>query len=179
MKFKALGCTTGERITVNVGKPTITQNGPTLTSSFGLGYQWYLNGTKIDNAAGKLKSYTPTQTGLYKVEIVSPTSCLTSSAEFNYVLSAVKPSDTSEIGLSMYPIPAKDVLNLAFDVNSRADVKITLTNMIGQEVKSVEKVKFSGKFNESISLSNLNDGVYVVNIRIGSSFYTDKITVIK
>jgi hypothetical protein len=179
IKFKALGCSTGERVTVNVGKPTITQNGPSLTSSFGLGYQWYLNGTKIDNAAGKLKSYTPTQSGLYKVEIVSPTSCLTSSTEVNYVLSAIKPSDVSEIGLSMYPVPVKDVLNLAFDVNSRSDVKISLTNILGQEVKSVSKEKFSGKFNESISLSNLNDGVYVVTIKIGNSIYTDKFTVVK
>jgi hypothetical protein len=179
MKIKSLGCSTGARVTVNVAKPTITQNGAALTSSFGLGYQWYLNGVKIDNAAGKLKSYTPTQSGLYKVEIVSPTSCTSASTEFNYVLSAIKPSDISEISLKMYPVPSNNILNIAFDVNKKEDVKISLTNVLGQEVKSISKQKFSGKFSEAITLTTLNDGVYVVNIRIGSSFYTDKITVYK
>jgi hypothetical protein len=179
MKIKSLGCSPGARITVNVVKPTITQSGSVLASSYGLGYQWYLNGVKIDIAAGRLKTYTPTQSGLYKVEIVSPTSCTSVSNELNYVLSAIKPSDISEISLKMYPVPSKDVLNLAFDVNSKSDVKISLTNVLGQEVKSISKEKFSGKFTEALSLTNLNDGVYVVNIRIGNSFYTDKITVFK
>jgi hypothetical protein len=179
MKFKALGCSTESRVVVNAGKPTITQNGPSLVSSFGLGYQWYLNGAKIDNAAGKLKTYTPTQSGSYKVEIVSPTSCVSSSNEFNFFLTSIKPSDISEISLKMYPVPSNDVLNIAFDVNKREDVIISLTNILGQEVKSISKVKYSGKFSEALSLTNLNDGVYVVNIKIGGSFYTDKITVYK
>jgi hypothetical protein len=58
-------------------------------------------------------------------------------------------------------------------------VIISLTNILGQEVKSISKVKFSGKFSEALSLTNLNDGVYVVNIKIGGSFYTDKIAVYK
>jgi hypothetical protein len=179
MKFKSLGCTSGSRIVVNVAKPTITQSGVSLTSSFGFGFQWYLNGVKIENAAGRLQTYTPSASGLYKVEIISPTSCSTASTEFNYVLSAIKPSDVSEISLKMYPVPSRDVLNIAFDVNKREDVIISLTNILGQEVKSISKVKFSGKFSEALSLTNLNDGVYVVNIKIGGSFYTDKIAVYK
>ncbi|OAQ40679.1 hypothetical protein A5893_06985 [Pedobacter psychrophilus] len=172
MLFKSLGCTNGVRIPVILSKPTITQSGTSLVSSYGLKYQWFVNG--VIDPSNTTNTYNPTTSGVYRVEIVSPSGCVTTSTDFNYVLSAIKPSDAAEIGLNIYPIPTKGVLNLSFDVLKKENLEIKVNNIVGQEMFNRTFNNFSGKFNQALDLKTLNDGTYVLSLKIGSKYYTQK-----
>ncbi|MFY9311125.1 MAG: T9SS type A sorting domain-containing protein [Bacteroidia bacterium] len=86
---------TSNAITVNITSvptPTITQNGPVLTSSSATGNQWYLNGNIISGATSQ--TYTTTQSGSYTV-VVTSNGC-TSAAS-----AAVTVSSTFTAGVSI------------------------------------------------------------------------------
>ncbi|TKB96317.1 S8 family serine peptidase [Pedobacter cryophilus] len=177
MLFKSLGCTDYSRTPVQTAKPIITQTGTTLNSNFNASNKWYLNGTLINGATNQ--TYSPSVSGVYRVDVENASGCLSSSANFNYVLSAIKPSDAAEIGLKVYPIPANNILNLNFEVLKKENLSINLTNLVGQDVYATKKDNFTGKYSEGIDLSNFDDGVYVLQVKIGEKFYTQKITVVK
>lgn len=177
MLFKSLGCSDFTRTAVQISKPVITQTGKILNSSSGTNNKWFLNGNEITGATSK--TFEPTTSGVYRVDVTSPTGCVSSSNTFNYVLSAIKPADASEIGMKVYPIPSNGILNLTFDVVKRETLNISLTNLIGQEVFKINRQNFTGKYAEVINTRDLTDGVYILNVGIGSKFYTQKITVSK
>jgi hypothetical protein len=177
MLFKALGCTDYSRNAVQIVKPTITQTGTTLNSNFNSLNQWYLDSKLISGATGK--TFTPTVSGLYRVEIQNASGCVNTSNDFNYVLSAIRPSEAAEIGLKVYPIPANDVINLTFTVLKKENISINLTNLIGQEVFASRRENFSGKYTDVLNLRDFNDGIYILNIKIGNKYYTQKITLSK
>ncbi|MBC7654960.1 MAG: T9SS type A sorting domain-containing protein, partial [Oligoflexus sp.] len=175
MLFKSLGCTNGVRVPVVLSKPTITQSGTSLTASYGLKYKWYADG--VVDVTNETKIYNPSKSGVYKVEIISPSGCASASADFNYVLSAIKPSDAAEIGLNVYPIPTKGVLNLSFDVVKKENIEIKVNNIVGQEMLKSQNNNFSGKFNQALDLKALEEGTYILSLKIGSKYYTQKFVV--
>nr|WP_271544017.1 S8 family serine peptidase [Pelobium sp.] len=177
MVFKSLGCTDYSRNAVQVKKPIITQAGTVLNSNFSSNNQWVFNGNDITGATSQ--TYTPTTSGVYRVDVKSPSGCISSSNDFNYVLSVIAPSDAAEIGLKVYPVPSNGVLNLAFTVINKQNVKISLTNLVGQEVYQSKKDNYSGKFTETLNLKDFTDGIYILKINIGDKFYTQKITLLK
>jgi hypothetical protein len=177
MLFKSLGCSNGVRVPVVLSKPTITQSGTSLTASYGLKYKWYADG--VVDVTNETKIYNPSKSGVYKVEIISPSGCVSASADFNYVLSAIKPSDAAEIGLNVYPIPTKGVLNLSFDVVKKENIEIKVNNIVGQEMLKSQNNNFSGKFNQALDLKALEEGTYILSLKIGSKYYTQKFVVAK
>lgn len=176
MLFKALGCTNNTRQAVNITKPVISQNGATLTSTLAAQYQWYLNGVLINDATNQ--SYNATSSGVYTVDAISSSGCASKSANFNYVLSSVTPSDAEEIGLKLFPIPANDKLNIAFEISERTNLKISLINTLGKEVYNTQKSNYIGKYTDSIYVKNYEDGTYILSIKLGNKVYTQKISII-
>ncbi len=172
MLFKSLGCSNGIRTPVLLSKPTITQTGTSLIASYGLKYKWYVDG--VVDITNETKTYNPSKSGVYRVEIVSPSGCVTASADFNYVLSAIKPSDAAEIDLNVYPIPTKGVLNLSFDILKKENIEIKVNNIVGQEILKKQYNNLSGKFNQAFDLKAFEDGTYVLSLKIGSKYYTQK-----
>jgi hypothetical protein len=68
---------------VAVPKPSVSWSGTQFTSSSGYaGYQWYLNGNAI--AGANASSFTPIQTGIYKVTVTGSLNCTNTSNEFNF-----------------------------------------------------------------------------------------------
>lgn len=177
MLFKSLGCTNFTRTAVQISKPIITQTGTILNSSVNTNNQWFLNGTAVTGATSK--TFQPTAAGTYRVDVTSPTGCVSSSSTFNYVLSSIKPSDAVEIGLKVYPIPSNGILNLAFNVLKKETLNISLTNLVGQDVYKINRENFVGKYVDVINTRDLTDGVYILNVGVGNKFYTQKITVSK
>ncbi len=72
----------------------------------------------------------------------------------------------------VYPNPAVNTLNVIS--NTDGDSKIMLTNILGQNVYS-SSVK--GLVNETIDVSNLASGHYVLSIQSGNSIEKQKITI--
>lgn len=72
-------------------------------------------------------------------------------------------SNTIE-NVSVYPNPASGMINVNATLPSISDVKVSLVNAIGQIVLVKEFSANSTKFEQSLAVDNLANGVYIMNI---------------
>jgi hypothetical protein len=103
--------------------------------------------------------------GDYTVTATDANGCTATSNSLKVELSSV-----AELGLnniSVYPNPAKDVVNVKFESNSNATVE--LVNAAGQVLDS--KVSTNVSFNTA----SLAAGIYFVNIKVAEGVYTQKV----
>lgn len=72
---------------------------------------------------------------------------------------------------SVYPNPATDVLNISNSINAEINA-ITITDLNGRTVKQITA---NGSVDSQINISDLNAGVYFVNINSNEGSLTKKI----
>lgn len=139
--------------TVNVSYNNFTLN----SNASGDSYQWVLCGDPlipIDGATDN--SYQPTQTGTYAL-IVNRDGCEKMSSCIE--VTEVSVSEFSASGISVYPNPANDRLNLVL-----ADqTEFYLYDMLGHLVRN-EKLN---RGNQTVELTGLSAGSYVLKMRTG------------
>ncbi|MEI6576379.1 MAG: C10 family peptidase [Bacteroidota bacterium] len=80
-------------------------------------------------------------------------------------------------GLKIYPNPAKDQLNLSFDLASSSILTVDLISMSGQTVITETYNNFSGSFNKSFDLSNMAKGVYTLRLSSDKGVSNHKVVV--
>jgi hypothetical protein len=72
--------------------------------------------------------------------------------------------EIAERGFAVFPNPTNGIVNLALDMPNSGNAQVVVTNVLGEQVL-VENRNFStGAQRTTLDLSNLNDGVYFVNI---------------
>jgi hypothetical protein len=79
--------------------------------------------------------------------------------------------------VAAYPNPANEVLNLNITLNNSEMTVITMTNMLGQVVMTENKTLAAGANTVQLNTSNLQAGVYFVNVTAAGSTATSKIVV--
>jgi sugar lactone lactonase YvrE len=85
----------------------------------------------------------------------------------------IKQIKNKSVQVMVYPNPTKDILNIdGLMLNENAEVRVT--NMLGEEVISRN---IEGKSNLQIDVSNLQNGVYFVQVTTSTSFCTQKFIV--
>jgi hypothetical protein len=67
-------------------------------------------------------------------------------------------------GLSIYPNPATDVLNIEFNSNSNDNVTIEFVNAIGQVISSDKFVVTNGLLDIELDMNGYSKGVYQINL---------------
>lgn len=83
-------------------------------------------------------------------------------------------------GIHIYPNPAKNNINISFNLKNQGQVRIKLSNMMGQMVKEVAIPKqASGNYHTSLDVSGLVAGVYSCIIEQGSMKEIQKVLIIK
>ena len=80
--------------------------------------------------------------------------------------------------IKLYPNPAKDKLNIAFNAGS-GDYNISVTDMLGRTVINNNYEGLFGSQNIELSVSQLNAGHYIMNINDGNTSYSSKFVVTK
>jgi hypothetical protein len=80
--------------------------------------------------------------------------------------------------ISIYPNPAKDVINIAFDA-SNGDYNVTVTDMLGRTVITNSYKELFGNQNIELPVSQLNAGHYIMTIKNGNTSYSSKFVVSK
>jgi hypothetical protein len=79
-----------------------------------------------------------------------------------------------------YPNPFNPVTTIRFNLPESGNVKLTLFNLLGQELKTiVNDFGESGEHTVNVDGSDLNSGVYLYKIESGSYTKTRKMTLIK
>jgi hypothetical protein len=136
-------------------KPVISQQALALQSSIiGDSYQWYLSNAPIAGATAR--TYTPTQNGLYVVEVKNAAGCSSFSDAFNYLSTAIK-EDPRFKTFSFYPNPI--TTSLYTDFTERYTLEFYDVN--GRKV--FENINLNGK--HETDLSFLNRGMYLMRIQ--------------
>lgn len=79
--------------------------------------------------------------------------------------------------LSIYPTPATDIVNIAFTAREAQRVEVDVYNIQGQLVQQTEVSADGGRQIESIDISNLEKGFYLVSVRTGAQTATSKMVV--
>lgn len=71
--------------------------------------------------------------------------------------------------VKVFPLPAKDFLQIEFDLNSQAAIRFEVLNVLGSQVLNTRSGSYSsGKNLEKLDLRSLNNGIYFLNLISGN-----------
>ncbi len=80
--------------------------------------------------------------------------------------------------LKVYPVPAKNEVNFAFESVIAGNANITITNAMGQTIYEDNKTVSAGEQSVNIPIQGiLNAGIYIATIKIGEQIFINKFTV--
>ena len=77
----------------------------------------------------------------------------------------------------IYPNPTNGNSTLAIDLKNNANVEVTVTNMVGQIVKSTKTIGYSGTNKINVDVNGLAKGIYTVNVKLDGAFSTKKLII--
>ncbi|WP_259069991.1 S8 family serine peptidase [Mucilaginibacter sp. X4EP1] len=174
MKLKSAGCASAVRQTVTISNPVIIQNGNMLNSNFPSGNQWYLDGYAIAGATST--SYRPAQSGNYQVKVDLTSGCQLASNSLVYVVPGSSANST-DIGLVLFPVPAKNQLNIVFNAKTSSTLTLTLINAAGKIVAVDTQTVAAGDFNTTLDVSKQAPGTYILKLSLGQKDYNNKIII--
>jgi hypothetical protein len=128
-------------------------------------YQWYLNGTAINEATQA--TYTMTENGDYTVEVSNGNLCSNSSEIYNFNTVDLQDITSVKNSIQSYPNPTDDKVFFASPYN----LNIVVTSIDG-------KTLLTGNNTKSITLHALASGTYFIKIYDTQNTYikTEKIT---
>ncbi len=146
--------------------PVITSFSTILTSSAASSYQWFSGSDLINGETAQ--TYSPTQTGIYFVEITDSNGCSATSDGFTFTFSALTSlNKTGTIEVS--PNPSSGKFSISFG---------------NSDVRSIKVFNASGSvvFNSSIHISEIDlttqsKGVYFLKIETDNKIYITKLVV--
>ena len=80
---------------------------------------------------------------------------------------------------TVYPNPANDYTSIAISLDKTEKIILTIVDLLGKEISKEEKVLFSGGNTERLDVSNFQNGVYFINLQVGSKITTQKLVITK
>ncbi|MCK9612117.1 MAG: T9SS type A sorting domain-containing protein [Bacteroidales bacterium] len=90
----------------------------------------------------------------------------------------VKENISNNINMNIYPNPSSDYTNINLNLEKSSDVKVTVTNLVGQEVISKTYGKLiNGNHTLSMNIKSLNSGIYFFTVEAANERITKKIIV--
>lgn len=86
-------------------------------------------------------------------------------------------ADNTLSGMKLYPNPANEYVRLAIASTEAAEATVTICNLMGQTLSNEIITLTEGNNDVTISTSNLNAGVYMVNVKTEKGTSTQKLIV--
>jgi len=75
-------------------------------------------------------------------------------------------SDSNNFNVACYPNPAKDIIQLDYELKKNSNVLITLFDAFGIKIKDIiSGNRSSGTYKESFDINNLPEGLYFIKIK--------------
>jgi len=139
--------------------PNIIVIGNELSTSSTWDVQWYYDGSPIPGATEN--TYTPAIEGTYQVAAVNGP-CVAYSVEINFVFQSVSDILINDVIVS--PNPNTGVFTTSFTITQKQNISIHILNMLGEKLYSINRPNAYGKINETISLPNIESGIYFLEI---------------
>jgi hypothetical protein len=155
------GCskTASAIVTVNaLPTPGIQQNGTTLKTEMYDLYQWYKEGSLIQNATAQ--GYETEGAGNFTVFVTNDAGCSAMSAPVTIITTSTV-DYLKSTSIHVYPNPASSLLH----IDLPQDTQVRIFNMAGLQVDSF---KISSE-QTSITVDHLHEGCYLLNTDTGGS----------
>ena len=143
-------------------------------------WKWEFNDGTGNQMGGQNVSYTFPLPGAYNVCLEANngtdyyTACKSVTVDFGIGINEVN----DDLVVKVFPNPATNNLNIDLNASKIADLKISLFDILGNEVYRNE-INSTDKLNDRISLEDLAGGLYILNINHGESTINQNINVIK
>lgn len=85
----------------------------------------------------------------------------------------------SESGLSIYPNPSNGKFSIKYDLSQRSDVRLNIFDVNGSLVKEVVNInsQYEGKYKIPVDLSDLPNGIYIINLINNGKRTTERIVI--
>lgn len=97
-----------------------------------------------------------------------------------YVPTGISKINNAFAGVNIHPNPSSNNATLSFELFNNTNLKISLYDITGKQIKAVfNGTMTAGKQNISLDLSDLNIGLYLVNINSQDKVVSVKLNVIK
>ncbi|MBK9626184.1 MAG: T9SS type A sorting domain-containing protein [Flavobacteriales bacterium] len=77
-------------------------------------------------------------------------------------------------GLNAWPNPVNDVLNIALESRMKGNLRITITDLSGRVVANDTRSINDGRNNMSVSVAELNAGLYMITISNGTATLSER-----
>ncbi|MBU2651583.1 MAG: C10 family peptidase [Bacteroidetes bacterium] len=87
------------------------------------------------------------------------------------------PDDIDNIGFEVFPVPATNSLNILIYAKENINACITLLNLQGQEVLSLNLEFDGGKYEKTINVEDLPAGVYAIILQTNERRITKKVVI--
>jgi len=144
-------------------KPTITVENRVMTANgAGVSFQWYLNGTAINGAT--TRTFTPLEDGDYVVASIGTNGCQTVSDLYSYQASSVV-KEIEGFRFVVAPNPFEENVSISGQSSIDGNVRISIVDILGNEVLSKQLNDVTGQFNVDFNLENLTSGTYVLQVK--------------
>lgn len=79
----------------------------------------------------------------------------------------------------VFPSPANNEFTVSFDLKQGSDLKLSIYDLSGKLVKTLDETKVQGHYKKTFNLSEISSGNYLIKISANSQTMSQKITVIK
>lgn len=170
MASNQYGCSSASQHTAinfieNPPKPTFGIASNTLTCYLtDVTFQWYQNGVLINGATNN--TYTITASDYYSLVVTNSFGCYNNS-DTVFVTKVGISENIFVNDFSLFPNPNNGEFTVSFGMVTIANVKITITDLIGKVVYQKDEGEQNGKIERFVNLSELNKGMYLFNLQAG------------
>ncbi|NVK66253.1 MAG: PKD domain-containing protein [Flavobacteriales bacterium] len=148
----------------------------TSTADGTVTYDWDFGDGNSSNLENPTHVYTAA--GTYQVTLTVSNQCGTATYSDSVTLTTV---GLDEIGdgnsLSIYPNPNNGSFTLDISLLDNADVKVMVTNELGQAIYSNKLGEVTGNSSEMIDLGTVESGLYFITVIVDENPYTSKFIV--
>jgi hypothetical protein len=96
------------------------------------------------------------------------------------VVTSVMENATDDLSLSVFPVPARDAVNISMNLEKNSNITIEMYNLLGNIVyQSNSGMMTAGLQSGKIDVSNFAEGMYFVRVNTGTSTLTTKVKIVK
>ncbi len=157
--------------------PTFINNNDTLTSSSGVGNQWYFEGEPIEDATDN--TYIITEDGDYYVEVSNGFDCVSVSDEKSLLVTNIPeiPKENNALQFKVYPNPNNGSFTIEIE-NFESEIFDYRIYDITGKLRQTGKLDSEEKI-RNIELIDIADGVYFLQISSMKESYTRKLLIKK
>jgi len=150
----------------NPYKPTFGISANTMTCYLtDVAFQWYQNGVLINGATNN--TYTITASDYYSLVVENSFGCMSFSDTVFVTFGAIS-ENLFVNNFSIFPNPNNGEFAISFNMIAMAEINITVLDITGRIVFQKNEGEFNGKFERLINLSDLNKGMYLFNLQVGT-----------